>query len=291
MGQKCRHVQRWFLKEQIKLDLRNIQKNPGQRYLAKQMLNSMWGKFGQATNKLQIKEFVDPQEFWKFLDSNQHDIRWVSSLNEDRVEVHHRMQEGCETDSPILNIFIACFTTCHARLKLYDIMDRLGECCLYSDTDSVLFVQRPGNDYRPPTGDFLGDFTNELKPGDYIEEFCSGGPRNYGYQTIQGEVVCKVRGFSLNAEGKAQLNYDVLCRNTLEELTDPLEEPRETLVIWSHTIHRDVKQYLLEARRKIKNYKLVYNKRVLDPETFYTYPYGYRCRDHQNVMDLMELVE
>lgn len=84
----------------------------------------MWGKFGQATNKVQVKEFVDPQEFWKFLDSNQPDIRWISPLVEERVEVHHKMKEQCETDSPHLNIFVACFTTCLAQLHLYDVMDQ-----------------------------------------------------------------------------------------------------------------------------------------------------------------------
>ena len=38
---------------------------------------------------------------------------------------------------------------------------------LYFDTDSVIFVSRPGV-IDPPTGDFLGDLTNELKPGQHI---------------------------------------------------------------------------------------------------------------------------
>lgn len=251
----------------------------------------MWGKFGQAPNKPQVKEFIDPIPFWKFIDSSKNDIKYVSPVHDDRVEVHYTMQEHCETDSPNLNIFIACFTTCWARLKLYEVMDQLGERCLYSDTDSVIFVTRPGDVYQPPLGDFLGDFTNELeKEGDFIEEFFSGGPKNYGYRTAQGDVVCKVRGFSLNAEGKAQLNYEVLRRNTLEELTEPLEDAREIPIHWSHTIHRNVKDYLLETRRKIRNYKMGYNKRILDPDTFYTYPYGYRSADAQEVeMDAQDV--
>lgn len=285
------HVHRWYERENIILRHANIQKNPGRRFLSKQMLNSMWGRFGQASNKLQVQEFVDPQAFWAFLDSNQPDIRWVSPLHEDRVEVHYKMKEHCETDSPHPNIFVACFTTCWARLKLYDVMDQLGDRLLYSDTDSIVFVQRPDDVYQPPLGDFLGDFTNKLEePGDYIDEFCSGGPKNYGYWTHAGDVVCKVRGFSLNAEGKAQLNYEILRRNTLQELTDPRDQPRITPVTQSHAIHRNPKEYTLETRRKTKEYKLVYNKRLLDPETFYTYSYGYRSQDHQNACDLMDLL-
>ena len=286
--QQQQHIEGWAEHEQIELDPENMELNKGRRFLAKQMLNSMWGKFGQALNKLQIKEFVEPEEFWKFVDSNKNDIMYVSPLNADRVEVHHRMKEGCERDSPYLNIFIAAFTTCLARLKLYDVMDALGDRCLYSDTDSVIFVTRPGDVFQPPLGDFLGEFTNELKPGDFITEFCSGRPKNYGFVTDQGEAVCKVRGFCLNAEGKAQLNYDVLRNNTLEELTDPLEEARATLITWTHTIHCNVKEYLLETRRKIKNYKMVYSKRILDPVTFFTYPYGFKSQEEEEPMDAQD---
>ena len=55
------------------------------------------------------------------------------------------------------NIFLATFTTCWARLKLYDVLDSLGERVLYYDTDSVIYVSRPGQ-YDPPLGDYLGKF-------------------------------------------------------------------------------------------------------------------------------------
>ena len=43
-------------KEGIELGPEKIEKNPGLRTLAKMMLNSMWGKFGQRTNKTQVRE-------------------------------------------------------------------------------------------------------------------------------------------------------------------------------------------------------------------------------------------
>jgi hypothetical protein len=33
-------------------------------------------------------------------------------------------------------------------------------------------------------GDRLGDMTSELKPGKYIEEFVSGGPKIYSYKVV-----------------------------------------------------------------------------------------------------------
>ena len=54
------HVANYYAKEKIQLDPAKIDKNPGLRTLAKMMLNSMWGKFGQKPNKTQVKEFDDP---------------------------------------------------------------------------------------------------------------------------------------------------------------------------------------------------------------------------------------
>ena len=45
------HVANYYAKEKIQLDPAKIDKNPGLRTLAKMMLNSMWGKFGQKPNK------------------------------------------------------------------------------------------------------------------------------------------------------------------------------------------------------------------------------------------------
>lgn len=129
--------------EGIRLDPENIAHNPGMRVLAKLMLNSMWGKFGQRLDRQEVKEFVNPQDFSEFLDSHQFDVRYVSVLSEHRVEVHYATQTEDIPVAPNLNIFVACFTTCWARLKLYDALDVLRERVLYYDTDSVLFTQRP----------------------------------------------------------------------------------------------------------------------------------------------------
>ena len=102
-------------------------------------------------------------------------------------------------------------------------------------------------------------------------------------------MVCKVRGFSLNVEGSAQLNYDVLRQNTLDELYHPLDEPRTTCVTQSHTIQRNAKTYTLETRSSHKDYRLVYSKRVLDPTTAKTYPYGCECFTEED-LDLAQVL-
>ena len=269
------HIADYYAREGIRLDRANIKKNPGLRTLAKMMLNSMWGKFGQRTNKTQVKEFDDPMTFSKFHESDKFDIRYVSVLTEERVEIHYKHELEEDPISPNLNIFVACFTTCWARLRLYEALDLLQERVVYFDTDSVVFRSLPDQP-DPPLGDYLGDFKDELSTGDYIVEFASGGPKNYGYLTNEGKQECKVRGISLNSEGSKQLNYHVLRQNVLDDIQQPLESgSRQTDVKKTYHIVRNAKQYALDTVSQVKKYQLVYNKRVIDPDTFKTYPYGY----------------
>ena len=78
------------------------------------MLNSMWGKFGQKSNKTQVKEFDNPVKFYKFHDSDKYDVRHVSVCTDHRVEIHYKNHDEDDPVSPNLNIFITCFTTCWA---------------------------------------------------------------------------------------------------------------------------------------------------------------------------------
>ena len=117
------------------------------------------GKFGQRTDKIQVCEFTDPQSLLEFMDSNQHSINYVSVLTEDRVEIHYRQVADDRPPSINLNILIATFTTCLARLRLYEALHLLQERVLYFDTDSVIYIQCPSDpSLHPPRGNYFRDF-------------------------------------------------------------------------------------------------------------------------------------
>ena len=78
-----------------------------------------------------------------------------------------------------------------------------------------------------------------------------------------------------NSEGKTQLNYDVMRQNVDDEIQKPQKEPRQTQAVKMHQIVRDATTYDLYTFPDYKSYQLVYDKRVIDPSTFQTYPYGY----------------
>ena len=107
------------------------------------MLNSMWGKFGQRLNKTQVLEFDDPQAFHRFLDTNKLDVRHVSVMNDAMVEVHYQYQDEDIPVSPHLNIFVAAFTICWARLRLYEALELLGNAsCTMTPTGSFTWRKR-----------------------------------------------------------------------------------------------------------------------------------------------------
>ena len=197
------------------------------------------------------------------------------------TSVHDNAVKGTKTD-----IFVAAFTTCHAGLKLYESLDILQEQVLYYDTDSVVYKRRPDQPFIT-TGDFLGDMTDKLD-GDVIAEFVSGGAKNYGYTTRQGKVVCKVRGFTLNGRGAAVLSFQTMKDNILAELENPLDHRRTTNVVTPYYFLRDMEEKRIKVVPRIKQYGLVFDKRVIKTDTKSSYPYGYE-RIGEEVKLLLDL--
>ena len=94
-------------------------------------------------------------------------------------------------------------------------MEKLNERVLYFDTDSIIFVTRPG-DYVPPTGNYLGDFKNEISEG-YIQEFVSAGPKNYAYRLNNGKTKCTIKGFTKNYLASLKITFDEIKHIVCEE--------------------------------------------------------------------------
>ncbi|KAL5022568.1 hypothetical protein ScPMuIL_001723, partial [Solemya velum] len=206
-----KYTENYFLNEGVHLDPQAIVKNPGLRALAKLCLNSFWGKMGQRLN-LKQTQFIHESEvntFFQLLTDPQKKVENFHIVATDTLLVEWNYRTDCVPDDEKTNIYLATFTTCWARLKLYGILEKLDERVLYYDTDSVIYLSRPG-EYEPPLGDYLGELTNELEGDDYITEFVSGGPKNYAYRTNTGKTTCKVRGFSLHFTNMQIINFDTM---------------------------------------------------------------------------------
>ena len=119
------------------------------------------GKFGQCENLSQV-EFIngDMKRFNELVFSdNLYTVSHLSLVSEDTVYVVYKNLHS--RSNPKGNIFVAAFTTAHAQLHLYKAIEKLNECMLYMDTDSVVFTQQPGQ-WKPQLGNFLGEWTNAV---------------------------------------------------------------------------------------------------------------------------------
>ena len=203
-------------------------------------------------------------------------IHAIHIFSEDVLEVVFSYVDEDASKGKKTNISIAAFTTAEARLKFYSYLDPLRDQVLYYETDSVIYSCKPGQTTITP-GNYLSNMTSELNADGYITEFISGSAKNYGYLTKQGKSCCKVCGFTLNYRGSRYLNYEVIKQNVLEEITDPLEEERRTVPVTNpYFFVRETKTKKTKTFKRIKQYSLVFDKRVIDKDTFMSYPYGYK---------------
>src|SRR5271170_7216804 len=191
-GQKDAYIIKMLNREGICLDKENIKKNPGRRQQAKLCLNSFWGKFGQRDNLAQLEYVTSAHQLNAILHDQTKEINSVCFPHEEVAQVQWNHVEEFIEPGSVANPFIAAYTTAQARLKLYSYLEKLGERVLYFDTDSVIYVTKPGQELLP-TGSFLGELTDELEEygsGASIHEFVSGGPKNYAYTVVNSAGGC-----------------------------------------------------------------------------------------------------
>ncbi|GBO41393.1 hypothetical protein AVEN_3272-1 [Araneus ventricosus] len=167
---KKEYIESYAQREGIDLNTESIQVNPGRRSVAKLALNSFWGRWGMNLNKNQLNFVSSLQEFNKILSDSTIKVKDVFLPSPISAGLMWCKEESFVPQDTSTNIFLAAFTTCYARLKLYSELERLGRAVLYFDTDSIIYQTDGQND--PPTGNFLGDFTDELD-GRIITSFVS----------------------------------------------------------------------------------------------------------------------
>ena len=201
-------------------------------------------------------------------------------MNENIMEIEFKNAADFESLSSKTNPVIAAFCTSWARIKLWFAMNDLGSRVLYHDTDSIIFSTNI-NEYMPSLGNYLGDLTNELSCGNlgckerncsghWIIEFISCGPKNYAYKLNTNQVVCKVRGFSLNFTASQVINFD-----SMKEILDSwLQNDVSKLKTIKTEIRRNKHNCTVYSKQVEKHYGVVYDKRVVYND-YKTVPYGY----------------
>lgn len=222
---------------------------------------------------------TEPSRFTQLMFSDHYNVKQFCFISDDVAMVQWRHADSRGPRIKDVNVFVGAMTTAHARLMLYELLDKLQQRILYCDTDSVVFTSQPG-DWVPPLGPYLGDLTDEIDDGnvcgtpeeDYITEFVSGGPKCYSYRTRQGKTTVKCKGITLNAN-----NANVVTHTSLSGLVHAFVANQNTgasVMTVSETIKRDKKNFHLKNETVFKKVQVVYNKRRVFQD-YTTLPYGY----------------
>ncbi|KAG8239990.1 hypothetical protein J437_LFUL018632 [Ladona fulva] len=229
---RSRYLASFYERERIHLEGDNIKINPGMRQLAKLMLNSFWGRFGNRENLPRCSIIRTREELLSRIMAPHVEMSRLVPVNDDVVF-------GCWTERE----------------------DSLKPLPVY-----VTVI------WSPPTGDYLGDLTDEVGSGSFIEEFVSGGPKNYALKircrsTGLYKTICKVRGITINSANEGDVSFDRLKAMVMEE-APPLD------VRYQNRIGR-VLPFKVVSRPETKTFRVVYSKRRR-VDSFHTLPYGYK---------------
>ena len=254
------------IKDSLGIDVEKFDFNPGLRSISKLCLNSLWGKFGQRSNMSQTRYVTELSEFYEILLNDEFANKNFQFVNDDMVQMTYDLKDQFVDNSNNTNVFIACFTTSHARLMLYNKLDHLKERVIYFDTDSVIYIDDGTNTIK--TGDMLGDMTDELS-GKSITNFVSTGPKSYSFKYGTNDAKSAIKGFTLNHKNCSILNHDSMNKIVKKQI-------KELTIVTENRITRDNRKIVNKYCEKV--FKFGYDKRVIkhvNENHIDTLPYGY----------------
>ena len=215
----------------------------------------------------QLEHIIELVNYFDLLTSNSQEVTDINFINDDMVEMRWKYHDDFVQSNPRTNVVIAAYTTAQARLQLYNDLDCLKDRAMYCDTDSIIYHSTP-KECKLPTGNFLGQLTNEITDGE-ITHYVSGGPKNYALK-VRADTgdysIVKVRGITLNYATSLQIDFDAV-----KEIVDC---PDKTIVTRRKHIRRKARERQLVTREEDKDYRLVFNKRVVQSD-YTTHPYGF----------------
>ena len=142
------------IKKSLDIDIDKFEYNADLRSISNLCLNSLWGKFGQRSNMSQTKYVTEPTEFYELLINDTVENLNIQVINDDMVKMTYNLKDHFVNNFKNTDIYIACFTTSHARLMLYDKLDYLKKIVLYFDTDSIIYIDDGMKNIK--TGHMLG---------------------------------------------------------------------------------------------------------------------------------------
>jgi hypothetical protein len=123
--QKLDYIAKYALNEGIQLDYDAIKRNTGLRSLAKICLSSFGGKFGQ---RLHMKQSLflyehEADKFFQLLTDTRKEVRDFHVISDRIIQMEYLDNSSFLPIDFKTNVFLASFTACWSRIKLYELLD------------------------------------------------------------------------------------------------------------------------------------------------------------------------
>ncbi|KAG5866291.1 hypothetical protein JTB14_023254 [Gonioctena quinquepunctata] len=129
-AEKDRYIDRFLERENITLDFSKIIDNPGLRSLAKLILNSFWGKFGQRENQPKTSIVNQSAEFFRMMSNPTIYVNTVLPVNEDTLILIHTPPYWTQANGEVENMnksILKRLQICQNNNRNYKVTDIVGE--------------------------------------------------------------------------------------------------------------------------------------------------------------------
>lgn len=223
-------------------DLRlKFPKGSMENLLAKLFMNSLYGKFGQRRDNVEMIFSEQPKAGWTVYD--------------EKFGLY--LQEK-QSRSRFILPYLASYITSLARARLYKAMESVGfENVWYCDTDSIITSK------KMPTGEGLGDLKLEYE----IKEAVFLQPKAYSLKLKDGSEITKIKGMKGLTIGTAEFIKALKMQNM-----SVINSRYYNLMGFRECIRRD-NSLKLQRKETFKQLNSIYDKRIIEKDL--TFPFNY----------------
>jgi hypothetical protein len=256
---KERYIGDYRRAEEIALDKASISKSSGQRTLAVEI--KLCGVNGRRTKTKPRQQLLTRRKFDELLTSPGTEVTNLIFRKNEVAWIFWKYSDNNVATGKNVNVAVAAYVTHKLGLNCTSIcVSWVNLSCTV--IDSVIYIQNVDEPPKVETGYYLGDLTDELEEfvsGSYIQEFVSGGPKNYAFSvfsplTGKSRTRCKVKGKTLNYDNSGVVNFTSLRNMILEDTPLHVHNPRKIKRKYGGVVVSDPER---------KEYKVVFKKRWL----------------------------
>ena len=244
-----------------------MERNEAMRYVMKLILNSLWGKLCQNSNKSSVHFVENAEELASYLYDEKYKNVYFDVLNSHVARVICDFKEEHNHKTNKICVSVGSYITCYSRLKLLKALSKLPqESVLYYDTDSIIYYSEFCDEIIE-VGDRLGEMNSELNHDEHITSFVSTGPKSYSFVTNKNKEITHVKGFKLIKSNKSCVDP-----NFLYEIIENNESIFQIKNSDKFKIKKDLHIFKSE---ELKTLKFTFDKRKILSDLS-TVPWGYK---------------